>query len=206
MTTTPSPSDLGQRDPVLRGELVVRARKARDLHARLIRENSLGPGYHPEQEALDSANADWFAGVLERFGWPKRSLVGDDGAAAAVQLLQRAMSRPAVQRKGLELLMQAAEKGEASMIDAAHFADRIAVYEGKPQLFGTQLDWDETGRLRPAPIEEPDQVDKRRALVGLPPLADLMAHAAEAAVGGPPPDLAERRAAFESWAKSVGWR
>jgi hypothetical protein len=33
-----------------------------------------------------------------------------------------------------------------------------------------------------------------------------MADAREAAVGGPPPDLAERRAAFEAWAKKVGWR
>ncbi|MBU6372927.1 MAG: hypothetical protein KJS97_09380 [Alphaproteobacteria bacterium] len=193
-------------DHALRGELVVRARRARDLHDRLIRDGKLGPGYHPEQEALDVDNADWLSGVLARSGWPKRSVVGDDGAAAAVQLLQRAMSRPAIQRQGLELLMQAAEKGEASMIDAAHFADRIAVYEGKPQLFGTQLDWAADGGLTPAPIAEPDKVDQRRALVGLPPLADLLAQAKEAAIGGPPPDLAERRAAFEAWAKSVGWR
>lgn len=195
-----------QMDQELRGDLVVRARRAREVHNRLIREGVLGPGYHPDQEALDIANADWFAGVLAKTGWPKRSVVGDDGAAAAVQILQRAMSRPAIQRQGLELLMQAAEKGEASMIDAAHFADRIAVYEGKPQLFGTQLDWGPDGALAPAPLAEPDKVDQRRALVGLPPIADLLAQAKEAAIGGPPPDLAERRAAFEAWAKSVGWR
>lgn len=193
-------------DHELRGELVIRARRARDLHNRLIRDGALGPGYHPEQEALDAANADWLAGVLNKTGWPKRSVVGDDGAAAAVQLLQRAMGRPAIQRQGLELLMQAAEKGEASMIDAAHFADRIAVYEGKRQLFGTQLDWGPDGALTPAPIAEPEKVDQRRALVGLPPIADLMAQAREAALDGPPADLAERREAFEAWAKSVGWR
>ncbi|NDC59721.1 MAG: hypothetical protein EBZ50_13045 [Alphaproteobacteria bacterium] len=193
-------------DQSLRGELVVRARRARDLHAKLLNAGKLGPGYHPEQEALDAANADWLASTLAARGWPKRSEVGDDGAAAAVQLLQRAMGRPAVQRQGLELLMQAAEQGEASMIDAGHFADRIAVYEGKPQLFGTQLDWGPDGLLAPALMDDAETVDQRRRTIGLPPLADLMADAREAAVGGPPPDLAERRAAFEAWAKKVGWR
>ena len=51
-----------------------------------------------------------------------------------------------------------------------------------------------------------ETVDQRRRTIGLPPLADLMAEAREAAVGGPPADLAERRAAFEDWAKKVGWR
>jgi len=200
MTTDPV------RDHAFSGELIVRARRANAVHARLIAEHRLGPGYHPEQESIDIANADWFADVLTRRGWPKRSVVGDEGAAAAVQLLRRAMSRPSLQRRGLELLMEAAQSGEASMIDAAHFADRIAVYEGKPQLFGTQLDWGADGVLAPAPVSDPDKIDQRRALVGLPPLADLIAEAREAGADGPPPDLAERRAAFDAWARTVGWR
>jgi hypothetical protein len=195
-----------QIDQKLRAELVVRARRARELHTRLVEENRLGLGYHPEQEELDGANADWLAGILDAQGWPKRSVVGDDGAAAAVQLLQRAMGRPDVQRKGLELLTQAAEKNEASIVDAAHFADRIAIYEGKPQIFGTQLDWGPDGQLAPAPLDDSEKVEQRRRTVGLPPLAELIADARSAAFGGPPPDLAERRAAFEDWARKVGWR
>lgn len=195
-----------QIDQKLRAELVVRARRARELHARLVAENRIGHGYHPEQEELDGANADWFSGVLATQGWPRRSVVGDDGAAAAVQLLQRAMGRPPIQRQGLELLMQAAEQGEASLIDAAHFADRIAVYEGKAQIFGTQLDWGPDGQLTPAPLDDAEKVDQRRKTIGLPPLADLIADARAATFAGPPPDLAERRAAFEDWARRIGWR
>jgi hypothetical protein len=194
------------RDEVLRAELVTRARKARQLQARLVETGQMGPGYHAEQEALDGANADWLNTVFDRVGWPGRNLVSDDGAAAAVQLLQRAVGRPAVQRRGVELMLEAAPKGQASMVDAAHFADRIAVFEGKPQLFGTQLDWADNGELHPAPVENPDQLDARRAAVGLPPIGVLMAHARQAAVGGPPPDLEERRAAFDDWARKVGWR
>lgn len=193
-------------DNDLRAELVVRARRARDLHLRLAKNGDLGPGYHPEQEAIDGANADWLMGVFELVGWPGRSLVGDDGAAAVIQLMQRGTSRPKLQRRGVELLMDAAQKGEASMIDAAHFADRIAVFEGKPQLFGTQLDWDEAGVLKPALLEgDVAAADARRAMVGLPPLADLLAHARKAAPQAPG-DLAERREAFDAWARKAGWR
>lgn len=191
---------------ILRIELVDRARAARDLHATLVKSGEWGIGYPAKQESLDIANVEWLSGQLDAHGWPGPALVGDDGAAAAVQLLQRGTSRPAAQKRGLALMMDAAQKGQASMIDAAHFADRIAVFEGKPQLFGTQLDWGDDGQLAPAPVEDPDQLDARRAAVGLPPIEDLLVHARQAAAAGPPADLAVRRAAFDAWAKRVGWR
>ncbi|MFZ4068616.1 MAG: DUF6624 domain-containing protein [Caulobacterales bacterium] len=190
----------------LRIELVERARAARDLHASLVKSGQWGIGYPAKQEELDIANVEWFSGILDAHGWPGPALVGDDGAAAAVQILQRGTSRPGAQKRGLTLMMDAAQKGQASLIDAAHFADRIAVFEGKPQLFGTQLDWGADGQLAPAPVSEPAQLDARRAAVGLPPLDDLLVHAREATRSGPPADLEARRAAFDGWAKRVGWR
>jgi hypothetical protein len=57
-------------------------------------------------------------------------------------------------------------------------ADRVLVAEGKPQVYGTQAK--APGRLWkghepvPEPIEDERNVDKRRAEVGLPPLADYL--------------------------------
>lgn len=194
------------RNEDLRAELVVRARRARALQQNLAAAGQLGPGYHPQQEALDLENADWLSDAFDAYGWLDKDLVGQDGAAAAVQLLQRATGRPAVQRKGLGLLMDAAEKGKASLVDAAHFADRMSVFEGRPQLFGTQLDWTPDGALIPAPVKEPQHLNARRAAIGLPPIEEVLEHARAHAAGGPPPDLEERRAAFEDWARRVGWR
>jgi hypothetical protein len=123
-------------------------------------------------------------------------------------LLQHAVGRPALQRRGLELLLDAIPRGDANALDAAYLSDRIAVFEGRPQLFGTQFDWSD-GALSPAPVADPDGLDDRRASVGLPPMAETVAAMrARAAAEGEtaPADLSARRAAFEAWAKRTGWR
>lgn len=197
------------RDEALRVELIARAMQQQSTAQRLMAQRRTHVGYHPEIEALHAADADFLGRTFERVGWPGRKLVGDDGAAAAMHLLQNSMSRPEVVRRGLELLMGAAEKNEASALDAAYLADRIRVFEGKPQIFGTQLDWGPDGKLAPAPVAEPEGVDRRRAGVGLGPLAAAVAetNAELARTGeGTPVDIAERRAAFEGWATRVGWR
>jgi len=74
----------------------------------------------------------------------------------------------------------------------------------------TQLDWDEDGQLVPWPaIEDAETVDDRRAEVGLPPLAEVLADRRRtAALEGdhPPADLAARRREADAWARAVGWR
>jgi hypothetical protein len=48
------------------------------------------------------------------------------------------------------------------------------MHAGQPQLYGTQFIHDEQG-LRPWTIEDPENVDQRRASVGLGPFADYEA-------------------------------
>ncbi|MDX2233225.1 MAG: DUF6624 domain-containing protein [Hyphomonadaceae bacterium] len=178
------------------------------IRARLVREGVLFDGYHPEMEAVHAENAALLDRAFDALGWPGRSLLGDDGAAAAFLILQHAICRPDVQRRGLALLLDAIPRGDANALDAAHLADRIAVFEGRPQLFGTQFDW-AAGELSPAPVEDPDALDERRASVGLPPMDEAIAEirARSAAEGATAPlDMAARQAAFEVWARRVGWR
>lgn len=175
---------------------------------RLARTGALFDGYHPEMEAVHLENATLLERAFDAIGWTGRATLGDDGAGAAFLVLQHAISRPALQRRGLELLLDAVPRGDANALDAAHLADRIAVFEGRPQLFGTQFDWFD-GALGPSPVEAPDELDDRRASVGLPPIAEAIASMrARAAADGEraPADLAERQARFETWARRVGWR
>ena len=192
-----------------RAKLVDMALRAHDTRARLAAEGALKDGYHPEMEAQHLAAADLLDDVFDAIGWPGPAQVGDEGAAAAILILQYAISRPPVQRRGLELMLDAIPHGQANAMDAAFLADRIAVFEGRPQIFGTQFDWDENGQLAPAPVKEAETLDERRASVGLPPLADTLAEmrAGAAAEGETAPaDLTERRAAFAAWARKAGWR
>src|SRR5438034_7122772 len=74
-------------------------------------------------------------------------------------------------RRGLTLLRGGVSEGEVSPLEVAMLEDRIRTFEGRPQRYGTQFDWDEHGRLSPLPLEDPAGVDARRRAIGLGPLA-----------------------------------
>lgn len=189
--------------------LIAAARRDAETRVQLAKSGALFRGYHPDMEAVHVENAALLERVIDAIGWPGRAKVGDEAAGAAFMILQHAISRPDLQKRGLDLILDAIAEGQANPLDAAYLSDRIAVFEGREQIFGTQFDWDESGMLSPAPIRNPAEVDERRASVGLPPLADVTAELrARAAVEGDraPDDHEERRAEFDAWARRVGWR
>lgn len=189
--------------------LVAAAQRDLETRARLVENGDLFGGYHPEMEAVHDENAALLARAFDGIGWPGRRDFGDDGAGAAFLILQHAIGHPDLQRRGLALILDAIPEGQANPLDAAYLADRIAIFEGAEQTFGTQFDWDANGQLSPAPVRDPDTLDERRASVGLPPMAETIADMrANAAAEGDsaPPDLAERRVAYEAWARKAGWR
>jgi hypothetical protein len=191
--------------------LLAAVRRDRETRARLAASGALFDGYHPEMEAVHLENARTLEDVIAQIGWPGRAKVGDGGAAAAFLILQHAISRPDLQRRGLDLILDAIPEGQANPLDAAYLADRIAMYEGAPQTFGTQFDYDDNGLLSPAPVRDLEMLDDRRASVGLPPMAETIAatRAQAAADNEPKPsaaDLAARRENFEAWARRAGWR
>src|SRR5437764_14843059 len=99
---------------------------------------------------IDDENAVWLREVVTRFGWPGRTLVGDDGAHAAWLLAQHADRDRPFQKRCLGLLQKAVKSGEASGRDLAYLTDRVLVAEGKKQLYGTQFRT-VNGKLEPHP-------------------------------------------------------
>jgi hypothetical protein len=65
--------------------------------------------------------------------------------------------------------------GEASPRLLAYLEDRIRINAGRPQLYGTQFISDDTGALRPQPIDHPDTLNDRRTTVGLEPFEEYKA-------------------------------
>ncbi len=196
-------------DAAWRDRLIAAARHDLETRTRLAKTGALFKGYHPEMQAVHDENAALLADAFDALGWPGRDKLGDEGAAAAFLILQHAISHPALQRRGLELMLDAIPLGHANALDAAYLSDRIAVFEGREQTFGTQFNWDANGQLSPAPTRDETDLDARRASVGLPPMAETIAEMrARAAAEGDtaPPDLAQRRAESEEWARRVGWR
>ena len=72
-------------------------------------------------------------------------------------------------------MKEAVEKGNAKARDLALLEDRVAVFQGKMQNYGSQLFWSKvTNFYFILPLADPDNVDKRRAEVGLQPLSDYV--------------------------------
>ena len=126
---------------------------------------------------------------------------------ATWRIAQHAISLPAFQRLALARLREAVAAGEAPPAQAAYLEDRIHFFEGTPQRYGTQFDWDEHGQISPWTLAEPEQVDALRQSVGLGPLAEKTAQFRQAeSAEHRPKDWQARHEGFLAWARSVGWR
>jgi hypothetical protein len=122
---------------------------------------------------IDAKNTQRMKEIVDRYGWPGKTLVGDDGANAAWLLVQHADHDHAFQKRCLALLKDAVKKHEASGQQLAYLTDRVLTGEGKKQVYGTQLHTVD-GRLVPQPIEDEANVDRRRKEVGLGPLTEYL--------------------------------
>ena len=108
------------------------------------------------------------APLIDRYGWPERSVVGEEAAQAAFLVVQHAPAD--VQELYLPLLEAAVAEGEAAPGDLALLTDRVLTFRGEPQRYGSQVT-SVNGARAFHPIEDVATVDARRAEVGLEPLA-----------------------------------
>ncbi|HCR49725.1 MAG TPA: hypothetical protein PLL64_13590 [Rhodothermales bacterium] len=179
-----------------------------NLRQTLLDEGVLFEGYHAEMEALHNRNAVILGKIIDQIGYPSSEKVGEAASEAAWLILQHAIGSPELMRKGAVLLAQAVQEGRESPVKLAYITDRIAVFEGKPQHYGTQFDWDDRGELSPAPYDALEAVNQRRAAVGLCAIEEqtrLMRERATAEHQMPPQNHTERQATYERWRKRVGW-
>ena len=155
----------------LHEQLLALKRRDESTRVQLAASGVLFDGYSKEMEAVHGDNAAALEVILDAHGWPGVALVGEEGAEAAWLVAQHAISRPGFQRRCLRDLRKSVAAGEAPAWQEAYLTDRIRMNERRPQLYGTQFDWDAAGELSVWKIEAPAEVDKRRGEVGLVPLA-----------------------------------
>jgi hypothetical protein len=122
----------------------------------------------------DHANTEWLKGVVDREGWPTISKVGADAAERAWILAQHADADPAFQLRVLRLMEPLVGKGEVSKPNYALLYDRVMLKLAGKQRYGTQTTCG-NGTHVPLPLEEAGSVDRRRAEMTLPPMADYIA-------------------------------
>ncbi len=152
----------------LRQELLTMRDEDQEIREGLAESGELVGSYVKRMERLHVKNAQRLTEILGTYGWPDERLVAQDGAEVAWFIVQHAIGLPQLQRKCLAQMKRSAENAQIPSWHAAYLKDRIAMFEGRSQRYGTQwLDDPEAGRSRPWNLERADRVDALRAQVGL---------------------------------------
>jgi len=120
-----------------------------------------------------SRNMIIVADILDKLGWMGEDVIGHRANMTLFLVIQH--SGLESQLKYLPVMREAVKKDNASPANLALLEDRVALRQGRRQVYGTQLAIDEeTGEPYVEPLEDPDNVDKRRAEMGLEPLQDYL--------------------------------
>lgn len=188
-------------------QLMALKQRDADMRTLLLEKGRLYGNYAEEMQQTHRENAIQLDAIIEQHGWPGIGLVGLEGCRAAWFIAQHSICTPELQRKFLMLLAKASVKGDVPRMQVAFLTDRIRFNENKPQVYGTVLDWNETGELA-CEVDDPANLDLRRKVVGLPPFQeDLEKHKreVESEGGRPPADLAQYKQKGREWAIKMGW-
>ena len=180
------------RDPALRDELLARAEKDQearqagiswgaehgvngfvDVDSLTSEEKAVHDGLWAEVARIDADNTAWLKNIVTKQGWVNYSDVGIDGGDAAWLMVQHADADPSFQWQCLDL-MTGLPRDEVSQESVAYLTDRVLIKEGKKQIYGTQFVVRD-GEWVPAELDDVENVDTRRAELGLPPLAEYKA-------------------------------
>jgi hypothetical protein len=126
-----------------------------------------------EMAEIDASNCRRLKEIIDKRGWPSRTLVGAEGAHAAFLLAQHANRDLPFQERCLRL-MQMAQKGEVAGADLALITNRVAVANGRKQVYGTQVELRD-GRWRvQGAVEDPNKLNDRRKEVGLASMEEYL--------------------------------
>lgn len=121
----------------------------------------------------DSVNQAKVKIIFERFGWPPLSMIGKQGSYTLFLVIQHADLK--TQETYLPLMRKAVQDGKAQGKHLALLEDRVALRQGKRQIYGSQVATDaKTGRDYIRPLEDSDHVDERRFAMGLESYADYL--------------------------------
>lgn len=119
----------------------------------------------------DSINLVKANKILNQYGWLGPQDVGMNRSQALFLVIQHADLK--TQQKYLPMIEKAEREGKILSSNLAILQDRIAMREGRKQIYGSQEFKDKTtGMSYRYPIIDPDKLDERRKSMGLQPMKE----------------------------------
>lgn len=121
---------------------------------------------------IDGNNQNILNNLVRQCGFPRHEEVGDLGMIGVFIVIQHAP--PDMRGYYYSYLEEAVKRGEFPMSSLALVMDRMLGFDHKKeQVYGTQM-LNAGGEITVLPIRDPENVDKRRAEIGLGPLKDYI--------------------------------
>lgn len=111
--------------------------------------------------------------ILDSQGWPSRDIIGEQGNLTICNVLQH--SEVEIRKKYLPIMRKAVKEKELAPRLLARAEDRLATDRGDLQIYGGQMKYyPETKNFNVWPVYDPVNIDKRRAKIGLGPIAEFL--------------------------------
>lgn len=123
----------------------------------------------------DSINLLKVTTILDKYGWMGSNEIGYEGGATMWIVLQHSDLK--TQEKYLPIMKTAFENEKLDAGSIAMIEDRINIRSGRKQLYGSQLAYDEEMKTYYlSPVEDPDNLDKRREKMDLGSIGDYLSN------------------------------
>ena len=127
----------------------------------------------PRMAESDSINQIQVKQILDERGWLGPDIIGERGNTTLFLVIQH--SDLETQLRYLPMMRIAVAEGNAKAQDLALLEDRVLLGQGKKQIYGSQIWKDkDTGQHSIAPLDDPDNVNIRRAKIGLRNIEDYI--------------------------------
>lgn len=156
--------------------------------------------YHPLMQQCHEENALLLEQFLEKYGWPLPSEYGQ-AHETAWMIAIHAISRPDLLKRVLKIF----EDNNIKDGCYARLYDRIELYQGRKQKYGTQFFTSKYGWYV-RDLADPTHVDERRKEVNLPPLSVALEECKEFHSGITDEDEDKFEQEFTAWLQKAGWR
>lgn len=111
--------------------------------------------------------------ILDTQGWPDIDRIGEQGNRTICNVIQHSDNE--VRVLYLPLMRKAVADGNLSPQYLVRAEDRIATERGDLQVYGGQMKYyPETKSFNVWPVYDPENIDKRRAAIGLEPISEFL--------------------------------
>lgn len=124
-----------------------------------------------EMQRVDKINQEQICKILDTRGWVGSDKVGDAVSTYWAVIQHSGLD---IQKKYFPLFQEAAKKGDISKEGLAMMDDRINMFEGKPQRYGSQIADDGNGGRVVYQLLDASKVDEWRSEMGMEPLDDYL--------------------------------